>query len=144
MVGWAHNYPRRVDHVDVVAQALLGAAGGLGHSKVAALVDRPASTVRDWIRRARENSESVRVTATRLVHAIDPVAYRLDPTGTALGDMLDAAGRAALASTLRFGPSDEGIWQRVLVITRAAILAPAPTAQHHLNPRSASTRPHPH
>jgi hypothetical protein len=125
VLGWAHSYPRRADHVNVVAAALLGAAAGLGHRAAAALVNRPSSTVRDWIRRARVNSEPVRVLATRRALALDSVAERFDPTGTPLGDMLDAVGRAVMASTLRLGPSGAGPWQHALVITRAGILAPS-------------------
>ncbi len=80
--------------------------------------------MRDWIRRARANSEPVRALATRRALALDPVADRLDPTGTPLGDMLDAVGRAVMASTLRLGPRSAGPWQHALVMTRAGILAP--------------------
>lgn len=73
------SYPRRVDHVDVVARALMGAAAGLGHRQAAALVERPASTVRDWIRRAPRNSKAVRVVAIRLLYALDPAVCPREP-----------------------------------------------------------------
>ena len=124
VIGWSNSYPRRVDHVNIVGEALQAAARGHGYRRVAEIVDRPASTVRDWIHRARRNSEPVRVGATVYTYALDPVAYQFDPTGTTLGDMLDAVGRAVQARALRFGSPDAGIWQRVLVLTRGAILAP--------------------
>ncbi|MDQ6614673.1 MAG: helix-turn-helix domain-containing protein, partial [Actinomycetota bacterium] len=44
---------RRVDGVAVIGRALMAAAAGAGHRRVAAQLDRPASTVRGWLRRFR-------------------------------------------------------------------------------------------
>ena len=98
------SYPRRADRAETVGAALLAAASGLGHRRVAAAVELPATTVRGWLRRARANSEAVRVDATVATYQLDPMAYRFDPTGSALGDMVDAVGRAVAAWVLRFGP----------------------------------------
>ena len=119
------SYPRRADSVETVGAALLGAASGLGHRRVAASVDLPATTVRGWLRRARANSEAVRADATVATHQLDPMAHRFDPIGNALGDMVDAVGRAVAAWVLRFGPRPSPC-QLAVALTGAAILAPVP------------------
>lgn len=127
VVASTRTYPRRPDTVETVGSALVAAAGGLGHRRVARQVGLPATTVRGWLRRARANSEAVRADATVAVHALDPMAGPLNPTGSALGDMLDAVGRALAAAILRLGPVPAP-WQYAVVLTRAAILAPVPQA----------------
>lgn len=127
----ARSYPRRVDTVETVGRALLAAVGGLGHRAVARQVRLPATTVRDWLRRARVNAEAVRVDATVAVYRLDPMAAPLNPTGSALGDMVDAVGRAVAASILRLGPSSASRWQLALMLTRAGILAKTPRPRWH-------------
>ena len=126
----ARSYPRRPDTAEVVGTALVAAASGLGHRRVAELVELPATTVRGWLRRARANSEMVRVDATVAVHALDPEASPLTPTGSALGDMLDAVGAALAAAVRRFGPVPAP-WQLAVVITGGAILALRPQPAWH-------------
>lgn len=124
------SYPRRADSVETVGAALLAAASGLGHRRVAARVELPATTVRGWLRRARANSEAVRADATVATCLLDPMAHRFDPTGNALGDMVDAVGRAVAAWVLRFGPRTSP-WQLAVTLTGAAILAPVPRPVWH-------------
>jgi hypothetical protein len=124
------SYPRRPDRVETVATALLAAANGLGHRRVAERVGLPATTVRGWLRRARANSDAVRSDATVATCRLDPMAHRLDPTGSALGDMLDAVGRAVAAWVVRFGPVPAP-WQVAVALTGAAILAPVPEPRWH-------------
>ena len=121
----ARSYPRRPDPVEAVGAALMASVNGLGHRRVAEQVGLPATTVRGWLRRARANSETVRANATIAVHALDPMADALGPTGTVLGDMIEAVGRAVAAHVRRLGPSFPP-WQLALAITRGAILAPRP------------------
>lgn len=133
------SYPRRADTVETVAAALLAAADGLGHRRVAEHVDRPATTVRGWLRRARSNSEAVRCDATVATHQLDPMAYRFDPTGSALGGMLDAVGRAVAAWVLRIGPHPRSLAAHRRLDPRAR---PATSlARRPLTPAPASTRP---
>ena len=53
------------------------------------------------------------------MHALDPEAFSLAPTGSALGDMLDAVGAALAAAVRRFGPVPAP-WQLAVVITGGA------------------------
>ena len=48
--------PRRLDEVDLIGAALLGAACGVGHRRLADRLDRPEGTVRGWLRAARERA----------------------------------------------------------------------------------------
>lgn len=119
------SYPRRADAVETVGVALLGAASGLGHRRVADLVGLPATTVRGWLRRARTNADVVRSDATVAACLLDPMAAPFDPTPSPLGDMLDAVGRATQAWVLRLGPVPAP-WQVAVALTNGAILAPVP------------------
>jgi hypothetical protein len=121
LASWI-TYPRRVDTVETVGAALTAAATGLGHRRVAERLGLPATTVRDWIRRARINAEDVRVIATIRVHALDPLAHPLAATGTALGDMIDAVGRMLAAWTVRIGPPASS-WKLAAAITGGRLLA---------------------
>ena len=120
---WARSYPRRADAVEVVGTALLKATQGQGHRQIAAKLGVPATTVRDWLRRARRNAEPVRTDATAALIALDPNPATINPTGSALGDMLNAVGLAIAAALRRFG-SQPAPWQLGVVLTRAAILSP--------------------
>ena len=75
---------RRGDAVSVIGSALLAKAAGLGHRRIAALLGRPACTVRGWLRRFGGRAEDVRVFFTRLLHTLDPEAGPLVPRGSGL------------------------------------------------------------
>lgn len=122
---WARSYPRRPDAVEVVASALVGGASGHGYRWVAEHVGLPPTTVRGWLQRARANSEAVRVAATAAVYALDASAGPIAPTGSELGDMLEAVGRAIAAAIRRVGPVGSP-WQIGVVLTGAGILARRP------------------
>ena len=89
----ARTYPRRPDTAETVGAALLAALEGLRYRKVARRVQVPATTVGGWLQRARTNSDTVRVNATIAGHALDPVAGKIDPTGSPLSDMVEAVVR---------------------------------------------------
>jgi hypothetical protein len=112
--------------VETVGSALLAAVSGLSYQRVADLVDLPATTVRGWIRRAKANSATVLADATAAVCARDADPVPGKPTGSLLGDMLDAVGRALNATVTRLGPHPAP-WQLATVITAAGILSPHPT-----------------
>jgi hypothetical protein len=113
------------DSVETVGAALLAAAGGLGHRRVAERVGLPATTVRGWLRRARANSDAVRCATTVTVHHLDLLAHPLAPTGGALGDMLPRSAERSRPGCNRFGPVPAP-WQLAVALTGAAILAPPP------------------
>jgi hypothetical protein len=100
----ASTLVRRADTVAVIGQALLVKASGSGHRSIAALLDRPVSTVRGWLRRFGARAESLRVLFTALLHALDPSTVAVGVTGSVFTDALEALGLAAAAAARLFGP----------------------------------------
>jgi transposase-like protein len=91
------THPRRPDTVETVGAALLAAVNGHGYRHIAEQVQIPATTVRGWLQRARANSDTIRTNATIAGHALDPMAAKINPTNSPLGDMLEAVGLAVSA-----------------------------------------------
>ena len=92
----------------VVGTGPLAAVGDLGPRRVAELSNRPATTVRDWIRRARTNSEAIWSNANVAAWRLDPNSVRRpDLTGSALGDMVGARSTPAAAWQQHFGPVED-------------------------------------
>lgn len=122
-------FPRRADSVETVFKAIALAANGAGHRKVAALVGVPETTVRGWLRRARANANTIRANATVVMCGLDPLAPRIDPTGTPLGDMLEAVGRATMAWDALLGERPPVVpWLQVAaLLTGVELLMPNPT-----------------
>lgn len=119
------TYPRRVDTAETVLAALLAAAEGLGHRRVADQIDRPVSTVRNWLRRARLNAELVRCDATFAYLRFEAMPARIRPTGTILGDALEALGVAVAAWVRRHGPTAPPV-RLAGILTGAALLSAHP------------------
>ncbi|MGH7753351.1 MAG: hypothetical protein ACRD0D_10385 [Acidimicrobiales bacterium] len=60
---------RRADEVAVIAHAVeLNAINGLGHRKVAQMLDRPETTVRDWMRTFQANAPAITAAFGARVH----------------------------------------------------------------------------
>jgi hypothetical protein len=76
---WA--IPRRRDDAEVILFALLAAAAGSGHRRIATLLVIPQGTVRGWLRRARTLAEAIRARSTRWAHALDPELGPTAPSG---------------------------------------------------------------
>lgn len=110
--------PRRWDTVAHVGRAVELAASGLGHRTIAALLVRPETTVRDWLRR-------IRASATTLAAALLARAVALGWTGFDLPvarlPRLVAAVDALAArwpSTVPAGP-----WSIACLVTGGGLLA---------------------
>jgi len=95
---------RRRDAVEVIGAALVAKATGVGHRRAASMLAVPVSTVRGWLRRFAANAEQVRVWFSVLAHDLDPLLAPLAPTGTVVGDAVEAVAVAARAASLRLGP----------------------------------------
>ncbi len=68
------------------------------------MVGVPVTTVRGWLRRFARNAEQVRVWFTVLAHGLDPLLAPVAPTGTPVGDAVEAIAVAARAASLRLAP----------------------------------------
>lgn len=113
---------RRADTVAVIGQALLAKAGGSGHRSIAALLGRPVSTVRGWLRRFGVRAESLRVQFTALLHDLDASAAAAGVTGSVFADALEVLGLAAAAAARLFGPRPA--WQFASAASGGLLLGP--------------------
>lgn len=124
---------RRADAACVIGAALEAKAAGAGHRRIAAMLGRPAATVRGWLRRLVIRAGLVRAEFTRLLLALDPLAAPLFPRASLLADALEALGRAAAAAVVRLSPVTA--WEFAARASGGRLLAPAAAAggeQHEL------------
>ena len=119
--------PRRADTVEVVAAALLAHHGGAGYRAIAADLHVPPDTVRSWLRRITARAQWLRQQATAWAYQRDPELPPITPTGSALGDAVQALGVAVAAHRRRLG-TDAKPWQLLAMIARGRLLAPLPPA----------------
>jgi hypothetical protein len=96
--------PRRGYGVEVVGAALLAAAEGAGHRRVAACVDAPAGTVRGWLRAVRAGAPALTACAVGVAAAagasVFPAQAPARWAGRALPEAVAALGAAARAFAL--------------------------------------------
>ncbi len=65
--------PRHADTTAVIGTALVHKANGLGHRRIATVIDRPVSTVRRWLRRlSPAHLERIYQDGARQLLALDP------------------------------------------------------------------------
>lgn len=117
---------RRSATARVIGTALIRAAGGQSHRRIADALDTPADTVRGWVRRARATAVELWQLGVQAVVTLDrdalPTRDRPDPLAAAL----DALAAAAIAARRRFGPAVGPPWTAITVLTRGRLLAPVP------------------
>jgi hypothetical protein len=98
---------RRLDVVEVIWSALRACVDGLGWRRLAAVVGRPASTVRGWTARARVRAGWIRDRFTQLEHVLVAAdggdMTRVAPAGSGLGDAVAQIG-VCLAALRRARP----------------------------------------
>ena len=115
---------RRADVVVVIGAALVAKAAGAGHRSIAAVLGRPVSTVRGWLRRFTARAHGWRVSFTGLLHALDPLAGPVAVRACVLGDAVEVLGLAAAAAARRFGPRPP--WQFASAASGGLLLGPLP------------------
>src|SRR4249920_866714 len=89
---------RRADGVDVIGAALRAKAAGAGHRPIAEWLERPASTVRGWLRAFARNAETVRLMLTALLVQFDPLTAALPTHPSVVADAVEAVGACAAAA----------------------------------------------
>ena len=107
---------RRADTVAVIGAALTVAASGAGHRRAALWVNRPASTVRGWLRRFRAVAARVAAHFMAWAHRLDPMLGGIEPAGSPLADAVEAIGVAARAASLALGPRPPWAWASALTV----------------------------
>jgi hypothetical protein len=117
---------RRADAVVVIGAALVRAAAGWGHRRIAELIDRPAATVRGWLRRFAARAGPVRSAFTALLCDLDPVPRVPEPAGSELADAVAAIVAATSAMAARWGRSVFAVspWRLAAAVTSGWLLTP--------------------
>lgn len=112
---------RRRDEVEVIGSALVAHAAGEGHGRIAERLGVGAATVRGWLRRFRSRAASIAGFFTRWALVLAPGSDPPAPTGSAVGDAVEAVGVATRAAVVRFGPGR--VWATVARLTGGGLLA---------------------
>ena len=118
--------PRRAYAAGLIGQALVAAALGSGHRRIARDLAVPAGTMRGWIRGARRSAAQLRITGIRTVVAYDQDALPTRVRPDELGCALEHLGAAAMVLGRRYGLQHTSLWARINVLTRGRLLAMAP------------------
>lgn len=115
---------RRADEAAVIGLALEAKAAGAGHRPIALLLDRPASTVRGWLRAFTARAELVRQAFTALAARLVSDPPLPGPAGSAAGDAVAAVAAAAAAAARFPGVGEVTRWQLAAAVTSGMLLAP--------------------
>ena len=119
---------RRADGVDVIGAALLAKATGVGHRRIAVWLERPASTVRGWLRALACNAETVRAMFTALLVQLDPLTGPLPTHPGVVADAVEVVGACAAAARRRLGVLGAvSPWQLAAAVSDGFLLAPGIT-----------------
>jgi transposase-like protein len=119
--------PRCGDATAVIGAVLAAKAVGRGHRGIARDLDRPAATVRRWLRRARgQHPQWLRRQGVEHTRQLAPdLLAGLVAQPTELADALQALAAAVVAFRRRFEQHAE-TWTLIGVLTRGRLLASAP------------------
>jgi hypothetical protein len=122
---------RRADTAVVIGAGLAARARGLGARRIAALLGRPAATVRGWLRCFTGRAEAVRRMFTALLCAVDADPPRLEPAGSVVADAVAAviAGAAAVGRRWAGLVLTVSVWEVAAAVTNGGLLAPALPAE---------------
>jgi len=118
--------PRRAYAAGLIGRALVAAALGSGHRRIARDLAVPPGTVRGWIRGARRSAAQLRILGIRTVVAYDQDALPAGCRADELGCALEHLGAAAMVTGRRYGLQHTSVWARVNVLTRGRLLAMVP------------------
>jgi hypothetical protein len=115
---------RRADAAVVIGSALAAKARGGGWRRIAALVGRPAQTVRGWLRRFAGRVDAVRELFTVWLRALAADPVMPGPAGSRWADALAAIDAAAVAAASRFGMLTVSAWELAVSVSGGQLLAP--------------------
>jgi len=118
--------PRQADSTEVIGNALARKAKAQGYRRIAAALGRSPSTVRRWLRRARDPAHLNRLWqrgAQELIRLDADVFNALASTGNLLRDAQTVLAAAAWWARRRLGIA-EPAWTLIGLYTRGRLLAP--------------------
>lgn len=117
---------RRADAVAVIGAAVLAKAQGRGHRPIAAVLGRPDSTVRGWLRSFARNAEAWRAVFSRLLVELDPLTAAMPVALSVLADAVEAIGACAAAARRRLGGPVDAVspWLLAAGVSRGCLLSP--------------------
>lgn len=115
---------RRADAAVVIGAALAAKATGAGYRVIAAVMGRPAETVRGWLRRFADRVEAVRAVFTVWLRALAPDPVMPAPAGSVWADAVAAIEAAAQAAVGRFVLPEVPVWEVATAISDSRLLAP--------------------
>jgi hypothetical protein len=114
---------RRADGVEVIGAALRAKATGAGHRPIAEWLQRPASTVRGWLRAFGRNAETARSIFTALLVQLDPLTGPLPVRSSVVADAVEVVGACAAAARRRLGAVGAvSPWQLAAAVTGGCLL----------------------
>jgi hypothetical protein len=122
----ARLLPRRAYAAGLIGQALVAAALGSGHQRIARDLTVPAGTVRGWIRGARRSAAQLRITGIRAVLASGQDGLLAWTRTDELGGALEHLAAAALVLGRRHGLEHTSWRARINMLTRGQLLTMAP------------------
>jgi hypothetical protein len=120
---------RRADTTEVIGNALIHKANGLGFRRIAARIDRPESTVRRWLRRVPpDHLHWLTTQANRRLIAIAVEVFRsITYSGNPLHHAMTVLAAAAHHDKQRFRFLDPP-WALIGMYTRGRLLCPRRSA----------------
>lgn len=116
---------RRADETSVIGMALELKAGGAGHRPIAALLGRPASTVRGWLRAFAGSAEQVRRRFTALAASLAGDPPLPTPASSPLADAVAAVAAAAACAAGLLAVGEVTRWHLASAVSCGLLLAPA-------------------
>jgi hypothetical protein len=120
---------RRADEAGVIGWALEAKAAGVGHRVIAAVLGRPASTVRGWLRALAPRAEQARSVFTALAASLVTDPPLPAPACSVLGDAVAAVACAAAAAARLLGVGEVARWELAAAATQGMLLAPGWAAE---------------
>jgi Homeodomain-like domain len=120
---------RRADAAAVIGAALVWAAVGWGHRRVAERLGRSASTVRGWLRRFWTRAGPLREAFTGLLCALDADPLLPGSAGSEVADAVAAIVAAAGAVARRWAVLAVSPWLVAAAVTSGRLLARGSTVE---------------
>jgi hypothetical protein len=117
---------RRRDLAEVIGAALAAKARGSGARPIAALLGRPADTVRGWLRRFASRAEAVRRFFTGLLVDVAPDPVVPAAMRTVFADAVAAVVGVTVAVVARWPQLGQvSVWQAAAAATCGRLLSPS-------------------